>query len=354
VNIIDYVKHEQRSFKAYSFNDIDSLILTTLNYIDWTNYNNFYLKDLNIQNFKKQFIGINDGKYYQELLQNIILNPRFNDLKIVNYVNKVNLAKEFHFGAMTFVSKELVYVSFMGTIKSLISWKEDFDMVYKLPIPSQSLAINYLNDVCLKYYFKAIYVGGHSKGGNLSIYAASNAPFLSKIRIVKVYSHDGPGFPLSFLKGSKYASIKSKISKTVPASSIVGMLLYSDNDYKVVKSNAIGIMQHSPFTWLLNTNGFLYLNDRNWDSKYFDKAISTWIEGISLKEREEFINTLFNILAKVDFNKIDISKTSNWLNIYMVIKKGEKELSPENKKMLIIVIKKLKQAELKYLLSKNY
>jgi hypothetical protein len=241
----------------------------------------------------------------------------------------------------------------MGTIKSLISWKEDFNMVYKCPIPSQKLAINYLNAACLTFYFKKIYVGGHSKGGNLSIYAASNLPIITRYHLAQIYSHDGPGFPLPFLKSFRYNSIKKKISKTLPASSIVGMLLYSDNDYKVVKSNAIGIMQHSTFTWLLNKNGLIYLTDRKWDSKYFDKAISSWIESLSLTERETFINTLYTILNKVDFNKIDVSKTSNWLNIYKAIKNGEKELDPETKKMIITVIKKLKQAELKYLISKN-
>ena len=70
-----------------------------------------------------------------------------------------------------------------------------------------------------------IILTGHSKGGNLAVYAAMNAEDKVKDRIEHIYSLDGPGFPEAVVRSFEYASVHERITKIVPDSSVVGMVL---------------------------------------------------------------------------------------------------------------------------------
>lgn|SRR5574344_340936 len=345
-NIITYAKEETRSFKEFPFNDVDSLIFSTIVYLDLAscvpNYGikqEVLLKSLDFSNVLMMTKNIGNVKEYQKLLLNIQKNPRFCNFKLGNYIDYLNEKKEMHFGAMTFKNDEFTYVAFMGTTASLISWKEDFNMAYLSPVPSQKFAKKYLNYI-LHNNKGPIYVGGHSKGGNLAIYATMHTLFWHQSRIVKIFSHDGPGFTKKDFNSYRYKLIKHKIYKTLPSSSIVGMLLFSRENYKVIKSSTFSILQHNSFSWQIKNSDFVYLNDRAWDSKYFDKTISNWLNDLNDKEKKIFINTLYNILNSVDYAKIDITK-NKYLGIYKTIKAGTAKLDPETKSIIDKIFNKL-------------
>lgn len=78
---------------------------------------------------------------------------------------------------------------------------------------------------------------GHSKGGNLAVYAAMNASDEVKDRVERIYSLDGPGFPESVVNSFEYASVSDRIVKIVPDSSVVGMVLETPERCMVVKSD---------------------------------------------------------------------------------------------------------------------
>lgn len=119
---------------------------------------------------------------------------RFADMLLGNYALHNNEEKQVQFGAFTAEPGDgSIYVSFMGTDDSLIGWKEDFNMSFIRPIPSQLEAAEYVNET-IKYSRRKIRLGGHSKGGNLAIYAAVKAKPSLKRRIIAVYNNDGPGF----------------------------------------------------------------------------------------------------------------------------------------------------------------
>ena len=116
-----------------------------------------------------------------------------------------------------------LYVAFRGTDSSIVGWKEDFMMAFRRPVASQEAAARYLTELA-GHWAGPIMVGGHSKGGNLAVYAAANVPSEIQERITVVYSHDGPGFDEVFFDEDGYVRIASKIHKSVPGSSIIGML----------------------------------------------------------------------------------------------------------------------------------
>ena len=357
LSIINYAKKETRDFKDLPFNDIDSLILSTLSYIDYdgvvpcfkSHQKGIYLDS--IKDITKRVKNLADGKLYINLFNNLRSNPRFQKLKLNNYIDKIDPSNESHFSAVTFNNNYFTYIAFQGTGATLLDWKEDFNMVYMYPVPAQKGALNYLNEV-MSYTPGIFYIGGHSKGGNLAIYSSVKTYIWFKLRIKKVYTHDGPGFTKKMFNSLKYQLMKKKISKTVPSSSIVGMLLYSRENYKVVKSNSFGILQHSSFTWQIKGTDFVFLKDRAWDSKYFDRTISDWVDSLSNEDKSLYINTVYNILNSVDYAKIDITK-NNWWNFYWTLKKGQSKLDPETKTKITEILKKLTYYERINLLSKK-
>ena len=345
--IINYAKEERRSFKEFPFNDVDSLILSTISYYDFNgdipslfSVGSITLKDLDKKRFKGYVKELGDQKKYIELLNNLVDNPRFNTLKLDNYYEKESIEEECGFKGLTIESDKFIYVSFMGTkAASIISWKEDFNLAYLSPLPSQKIALRYLNKVMFET-LKPVYVGGHSKGGNQAIYASIHTPLINKLRIKKIFTHDGPGFPLHVFNSYRYKLIKSKISKTVPSSSIVGMLLYSREEYKVIKASGLGMNQHSPLNWAIKNGDFVYLKDLSWSSKHFDKTISNWINNLNKEQKVRFIDGLFSILQNSDFDPMNIPN-KNYLKMYSTIRKGLKDLDEETREMVVEVFKKL-------------
>ena len=356
-NIINYVKDEKRSFKEFPFNDVDSLVLSSFAYYDFKDdvpslfsRGRLKIKDIDVNKIEKYSEELTDKKKFVQLLDNIIKNPRFNELELDNYYEKESIEEVLGFKAMTIENNDFIYVSFMGTrTASIISWKEDFNLAYLSPLPSQKIALRYLNKVMIES-FKPVYVGGHSKGGNLAIYSSMHTNFFNRLRIRKIFTHDGPGFLKEVVESRRYQKIKSRISKTVPQVSIVGMLLYSQEKLNVVKSSGLGVAQHSPFTWHVKNSDFVYVDDVSWSSKHLDKTISNLVNGLTKEEKIKFIDSLFIILQSNDFDPMNIPNR-NYIKMYNSIRKGLKEIDEESREIIVDVFKKLIQYEKENLLN---
>ena len=345
-SVVYYAKNEKRSFKEYPFNNVDSLIFSILSYYDFQDdvpslfsCGKKKIKDIDLSKVSDYVKLLGDKKKYIVLLNNVVNNPRYNEMYLDNYYEKESIEREMQFKALTIENNEFMYVSFMGTKSSLISWKEDFNMSYLYPIPSQKIAVKYLNKVMLETT-KRIYVGGHSKGGNLAVYASTKTFFFNQLRIKRVFSHDGPGFVKEFFNSKKYYFIKNKIDKTIPASSIVGTLFYSDEPYKVIKASGLGPAQHTPVNWLVDKDKFVYLDDTSISSKHFDIAVSKWINSLTIDERINFVNALYKVLSDNGFDAINITE-KKYFKIYSSVRKGIKNLDEETKKMVIEIFKRL-------------
>ena len=137
---------------------------------------------------------------------------------------------------------------------------------------------------------------GHSKGGNLAVYAAMNASDEVKDRVERIYSLDGPGFPESVVNSFEYASVSDRIVKIVPDSSVVGMVLETPERCMVVKSDVEGIMQHFAFSWQMHGGEFDKVEDVANSSVTFNKALNKWLSNLSKEQRERAVDALFAVL----------------------------------------------------------
>ena len=161
---------------------------------------------------------------------------RFSQMKITGYINKIDQEEEKQFSAITiFIPDGTMYISFRGTDNTLIGWKEDFNMSFQEKVPSQLDAIKYVKQIANQYE-NPIRIGGHSKGGNIAVYAASFSPKEIQNRIKNVYNNDGPGFHENIIIKPSYQKMLSKVHTFVPQTSIIGRLLYHEENYTVVQS----------------------------------------------------------------------------------------------------------------------
>ena len=219
MNYYDYLKeYGNQTFEELKFNEVDSLIFSVLSYLDYTglisNTKEYRrLRDIGIEYLhthdkKKVFSLGRAQKDAYILLDTAISTKRYQDILVHHYVYNSNINMQF--SAMTFkIDKNTKYISYEGTDELLSGWKEDFILSYKFPVEAHTLAIDYINEE-ISLFDKNIYVGGHSKGGNLALVAAMYTYKWKKNKILNVYSFDGPGLRKEEFKSKNYKSIKSR------------------------------------------------------------------------------------------------------------------------------------------------
>ena len=343
-NIIDYIKWRgDLEFKNSKFNEIDSLILNRFSYFP---LDNIIGKDeiLSIKELGKRFTK--EDKNQIDILWEDDANlfplmaesQRFGKIKALKYVNQIDVETEKQFSAITLLLPDnTIYISFRGTDNTLIGWKEDFNMVFKSHTESQLAAKEYLENIAKQYHVRPIRLGGHSKGGNLALYAAIFANEKIKKRILNVYNNDGPGFNEDIIHTKEYQEIIGKVITYVPQDSIFGMLLEHKEKYMIVKSIEKGIMQHDVYSWQVLGNKFIILREITNGSKFIDKTIKNWLEGLDLQTRQQVIDIVFEIINSTNAKKVADLKFSVMKNAKMILS-SYKHLESENKKMIIATI----------------
>ena len=173
-------------------------------------------------------------------------------------------------------------------------WREDFQISFK-EIEAQKAAAKYLKYIMGKYAGD-IYVGGHSKGGNLAVYAAMNAPDEVKRRIKRIYSFDGPGFAPELVDEIKFAEISERIRHIVPTFCVVGMLFELPVKHEIVASSVEKIAQHSGMTWKIEGNHFVHRRFLTEESTLYNKAIDDWIGNATMEQRMSFTRDIFDAM----------------------------------------------------------
>jgi hypothetical protein len=297
------------SFSQSGFNEVDNLIFSLLSYFD---FKDILPKpgegELTLERASQLFFqggdvpsrpseASNSGKTLQWMLYAMANCRRYRKLKLASAVDVFNKEKVTQFYAICIhINRNRAYLSFRGTADDLAGWKEDFLLACIPEIPSQREALNYLEQIAALYPEKTFMLGGHSKGGNLAVYAAANAPEELQKRIVAVWSNDGPGFQNETLLSEGYQRIAHAVHHIVPKSSVVGMLLAHDEHYKIVDSSQVGLLQHDGFSWTVSGNHFNELEELTTQSVKADRAISKWLQGLSLEERRQFVDCLFDVL----------------------------------------------------------
>lgn len=332
LSVIDYANTHIQSFKVLPLNELDMAIFSILSYFNFDVFPANKIKRLTIRDildhqYLKKFLSRPAYKEEDtELVMAIAMNPRFYSILIRNFQIKNDESKQEQFGAVTFIlpNKQMI-ISFRGTDSSLNGWKEDFNMAYMAPIPSQTDAKEYAEKRC-HFYFHDIYLTGHSKGGNLALYSYLNINSHYQKRIKGVYSFDGPGFEKEYDLGLR----KEIFHKFIPEESIIGMIFDDEINCTVVKSEGLLLSQHRLYNWHIQENGFEKVASLNKKASNLDYSIANWINRYPLEDREKLIETIYKMVTSSGIATSVEILNNKWKSFKTMI--GEyKTLSKERK-----------------------
>lgn len=318
-NMLDYIKEFGHvSFEERAFSEIDALVLTELEYLplekvvpsDENGENFVTVKEIAeyMQEHKQELFDENPMMITQErheVSQVIADAPRFQSLKFFGVVSEWDKDTTKQFAAVTVeVEPSVRLVVFRGTDETLIGWKEDFLMTYSPLVAAQTDAKEYLAKQA-SLFDGDLMVSGHSKGGNLAIYAAATQEEDVQLRIVDIFCFDSPGLYRSVLETKGYQNIVPLAMRYIPQDSLVGLMLESEVPYVIVKSNATGAMQHSAMTWEIEDGQFIKMEKLTKNSQLNDQTLKKWTESVSDEELELFWNVFFELLFSVGIDTVN-------------------------------------------------
>ena len=336
------------SFGEVALGEVDSLIFSAICYVDFDGIvpPGFSDKPISLLSAAKSYLRSRKGEkaYMGAIIPPAILTllakaaktKRFASTKLIGHINNVDTETQTQFCATCFLLDDgSLYVGYRGTDDTLIGWKENFNMSFMEAVPAQLASVDYLNQAA-GLTLGRIYLGGHSKGGNLAVYATVKCAPEVRERIAAAYSNDGPGFSREFIESDDYQTTKTKLKTLIPQSSVVGLLLEHEENYEVVKSNEVGLMQHDPFSWEVLGGSFIRLDSITEESRTIDRRLKAWLSEMDVKQREEFVDAVYETLAATsattltDINTDKIKLIKAWGN-----------LSDENKAIVTKSIKLL-------------
>ena len=344
MRIFDYVKRTKKTFSELKFNELDALVFSNLAYINYGNIlkrKKMALKDVYKRlDFNNSVFAIDRFNYQNVLLFKALSeSPRFQNIILEHYERKNTATCQF--AALTIkVPRYLTYIAFEGTEDLLEGWEEDCRFSYEFPTDSQKMAYKYVKKH-IKFKHFNIYIGGHSKGGNLAISAMLPTNWLTRLKVKKLFNFDGPGFLEEVVNTREYKRVQNKIISYYPEESIIGMLLENNTKKYIVKSSYKKVQQHNCYSWRIKE----YLFERGTLSelsKKMHKRVQKICERYTKEERKFFVNTLFNLLddsgyeKKSEFDHINIRKLIGMVKNLKNLKKEEKTILVDMFKLLLI------------------
>lgn len=307
-NILTYIKWRgDIDFSTSPFNDIDALVLSIFSYLELTDIVNSDGTTITLDAAAKKYFADNyphqDSMQYQQLFKLMAEANRFKKAQLSYFVS--TLTEHTQFSAIKIeLTDGTNFIAFRGTDDSLIGWKEDFEISFKVT-GAQKQAVKLLERI-LKADNNDYYLGGHSKGGNLAEYAAINIEPKLRKRIKRIYTFDSPGLaeevgaqlPLKFLQNT--------LRRFVPDFSVIGRLFEPAGiSPTIVTSTRKNLSQHDAFSWQINGSKFETKRHRNPQSKVYNQLINQWIGNATLDERESLTNDLFSSLGAGGATKIN-------------------------------------------------
>ena len=241
-NIFDYLKDVAHdSFYDLPLNELDILALTEITYLSFDNLVSTSpqrLLDLAPQVPRES--NMLTSKNRLQLLDELAQHKRFKNCKLSHFINDIDPELQKQFAAMTYrLTLDTYLIVFRGTDDSIIGWKEDFHLTYMKEIPAQKHALCYLENFFVHHPRKKVILAGHSKGGNLAIYAAGQIDQILQEQITAVYTFDAPGLHQELTQTEGYQRIMDRTKVFIPQGSIIGRMLEIPAHQIIVHSTAV-------------------------------------------------------------------------------------------------------------------
>ena len=338
-NIYDYLLWRgDLSFSEREFDDADNIVLASLSYFDFDDIVpgeedgcGIRLADACRKLIEKAGDHFEDyvrslAKLDKRFLTLVRDSVRFGGATLRAYADIIDESRALQFSALQIdLPSAGTYISFRGTDESLVGWREDFMLSFRVTEAQREAAaylkraMERIGDDC-----PAIRVGGHSKGGNLAEYAVITLPDDLRSRITCVYTNDSPGIASEVMNKDSRTILGKRLRRLVPTFSIVGMLFARTGDPRIiVNSKGAGVSQHDPTTWQVGPKGVIAAKELLPQCKMINRSIAKWGQMLDLDDRERVVNEFFDALSAggaTTFDEIASSK-EGLQKVYKALKK---------------------------------
>lgn len=345
-NILDYLDWRgDLTFDQAPFNEVDNLLLSQLVYVDLAGIvpGPESKEKIRIAEASRIFFATHDEQKILEkismtktamyVLKKMAESERYKDALLGGYVNDISIEEQSQFAVVcAYLGDRSLFVAFSGTDDTIVGWRENFNMGYLDATPGQRKAVDYLNRMVGIGQWK-VRVGGHSKGGNLAVYASVHCRSIIKRKIISVYSNDGPGFSQEMVDSEAYQEMVPKIRTIIPESSIVGLLLEHEEEFQVVKSTNVGVGQHDAMSWEVLGTHFVYTDKVAEQSLLLDETMKTWLVELDATQREIIVDAIFEMLDELNIRTVDDFTHLKFADLQEA-NKLRKNLPPETQELL--------------------
>lgn len=304
-NILDYIKWRgDLSFAQDPPNAVDALVFSSLSYVCYGGRVEAEPHTpITLRNAAEEFFTLEDAEKRVRVQNDLDLlrlaadSVRFGFSKIYLYRDTLIPEQETQFAAMTFLLDDgSAFVAFRGTDYTLVGWKEDFNMTFQQTVPAQRLAQQYVREVAQEY-MAPLRIAGHSKGGNLAVFAAARSNPMIQERMLEVYNNDGPGFTEYLMGDPGYIAMVPRIKTYIPQSSVIGMLLEHEEPFTVIRSKTVGLLQHDPYSWEVLGREFIPVSETTVDARFLDATIKHWFAKMTNQERNQLVDVMYALLS---------------------------------------------------------
>ena len=346
-DIIDYaILNAHKDFEKLPFSKIDGLVFSQLSYLSYDNLvpdlksrgKGVYLSQIaENENYEAIFPLERTAERNKKLLNAVAYSNRYGKIRVNYYEDIFDTEKDTQFCAITFIFPNGdACIAFRGTDSTITGWKENFNMLFTSPVASQSHSVPYVETVAKRIKGNITLVG-HSKGGNLAIYAGTMCNDVTKAKIIEIQSFDSPGFTKEFIESPKHLATEEKIAKFIPEESMVGLLLNNRENYRIIKSEGSGILQHDPFMWQVKNDDFVNGEKLYMRSKFFDSTFNDWVNSSEPEQREKFVEALFEMIQAANAENVDgfVEWADNLKDNASLIYENLKDLDPETRNLVL-------------------
>ena len=178
-NVTDYlVWRGDISLAASPWNEVDGLVGAVLSYLNFHGVNDS--RGWTLREAKRiDLLQYNPDATFgprKAMFEVLADSERFGDSRMHHFIALTNEEMSMQFSAMCLdLPDGTMGVLFRGTDNTLIGWREDFNMAFQTRVPAQEAAGYYLTRAAGQTD-RPLRLMGHSKGGNLAVYAASIMP----------------------------------------------------------------------------------------------------------------------------------------------------------------------------------
>lgn len=351
-HVTDYIRWRgDIPFDNDQLNEVDNLIFCLLSYVD---LNGAVPSDINqcvtLREAAKEYffthdpsderpLGLIVPREIVMLFRQMADAPRYRDLLLCGYVNEICEQKQVQFSAVTIrLPGDTWFVAVRGTDDTIVGWREDFNLSWMDEVPAQRMTADYLDALPLTSTSR-LYVGGHSKGGNLAVWGAVHASKETRNKMVRVFSNDGPGFSDKMLESEAYRSLADRIDCLVPQSSLVGMLLSHDMR-DVIRSSQLGIFQHNGLSWEVMGGHFIRSDGLSGRGKRNDSVIRARIDSMTMGDRQKFTELFFGILESTGARTLTELNNGSIRNVITMLRTVG-DMDKDTKEMALYLIGKL-------------